>query len=53
MSSLRMSFGVGVGDIIAVLALASKIRERFIDSPDEFRAISDEYEVQISNVPWL
>lgn len=44
-----MSFGVGVGDIIAVSELAGKIRKRFVDSPDEYRAISNEYEIKVRN----
>jgi hypothetical protein len=39
-----MSFGFGIGDIVAVLTLASKLRKRFVDSPAQFRAISDEYD---------
>jgi hypothetical protein len=37
-----MSFGCSVGDIITVLQLANKIRERFVDAPEQFKAISDE-----------
>lgn len=37
-----MSFGFGIGDIIAVSQLANKVRKRFVDSPDQFKAISDE-----------
>lgn len=44
-----MSFGVGVGDIIAVSELAGKIRKRFVDSPEEYRAISEEYEIKVKN----
>ena len=38
-----MSFGFSLGDFIAVLDLANNIRKRFVDSPNQFRAISDEY----------
>lgn len=38
-----MSFGVSVGDIIAISKLASTIRRQFIDAPDQLKAISDEY----------
>jgi hypothetical protein len=37
-----MSFGFSVGDIIAVLQLANKVRKQFVDAPDQFRAIADE-----------
>jgi hypothetical protein len=43
-----MSFGVGVGDFIAVLDKANKLRDRFADAPDQFRAISSEYVARIS-----
>jgi hypothetical protein len=37
-----MSFGFGVADFITVLRLANKIHERFVDAPEQFKAISDE-----------
>ena len=37
-----MSFGYSVGDLIAVVQLANEVRRRFVDSPAQFRAISDE-----------
>ena len=37
-----MSFGYSIGDLIAVVQLANKVRRRFVDSPSQFRAISDE-----------
>lgn len=37
-----MSFGVGVGDVISVCKLAGTVRARFVDSPDQFKAISTE-----------
>jgi len=37
-----MSFGFSVGDFLAAIDLAYKIRSRFVDAPDQFRAISDE-----------
>jgi hypothetical protein len=40
-----MSFGFGVGDILAVIALASKIRKEFVRAPSQFKDISDEYVV--------
>jgi hypothetical protein len=39
---VTMSFGFSVGDIIAVAGLANKIRQRFLDAPEEFKAISAE-----------
>jgi hypothetical protein len=38
-----MSFGFSVGDFVTVLQLANKIRERFVDAPEQFEAISDEW----------
>ena len=40
--NVRMSFGFSVGDFIAILKLANNIRERFVDAPEQFKAISDE-----------
>ena len=37
-----MSFGYSISDLIAVGQLANKVRRRFVDSPAQFRAISDE-----------
>ena len=37
-----MSFGFSIGDIIAVSKLTNKVRKQFIDSPGQFKAISDE-----------
>ncbi|KAI9727372.1 MAG: hypothetical protein M1834_008443 [Cirrosporium novae-zelandiae] len=37
-----MSFGYGVGDIIATTKLAKELYERFADAPDEFKAIRNE-----------
>ena len=44
-----MSFGYSVGDLIAVVQIANKIRRRFVDSPAQFQAISDEVK-GLSNV---
>jgi hypothetical protein len=41
-----MSFGFGVGDFIAVIELANKIRRQFIDAPSQLRPISDEFVVR-------
>jgi hypothetical protein len=38
-----MSIGYGVGDFITILQQANKIRERFVDAPGQFKAISDEW----------
>jgi hypothetical protein len=40
-----MSFGFSIGDILAVIELASKIRKEFIDAPSQFKDIPDEYVV--------
>jgi hypothetical protein len=37
-----MSFGFGVGDFLAVIKLASKIRKDFVDAPHQLSAICDE-----------
>jgi hypothetical protein len=37
-----MSFGLSVGDFIALLQLANNIRKQFVDAPSQFKAISDE-----------
>jgi hypothetical protein len=42
---ITMSFGFSVGDFIAVIELANKIRKDFVDAPSQFKAISDEYAV--------
>lgn len=43
-----MSFGFGVGDILAIVNLANKIRKEFVDAPLEFKAISEEYDMPLS-----
>ncbi|TGO37978.1 hypothetical protein BHYA_0084g00080 [Botrytis hyacinthi] len=35
-----MSFGFGIGDILAVIELAKRIRKDFVDAPSQFRDIS-------------
>jgi hypothetical protein len=37
-----MSFGFSVSDFLAVIDLAKRIRSRFVEAPDRFRAISNE-----------
>jgi hypothetical protein len=37
-----MSFGFSVGDFIAAIELANKIRKEFVDAPRQLKAISDE-----------
>jgi hypothetical protein len=37
-----MSFGFGVGDVIAVSKLAKTIQKQFSDSPHQFKVISNE-----------
>ncbi|KAF7551874.1 hypothetical protein G7Z17_g4692 [Cylindrodendrum hubeiense] len=37
-----MSFGVGIGDCIAVIQLANKLRKGFADAPSQFEDISNE-----------
>jgi hypothetical protein len=38
-----MSFGFGVGDFLAVIQLANKVRKDFVDAPSQFSDISDVY----------
>ena len=40
--NVTMSFGYSVGDSITIIQLANKIRERFVDAPEQFKATSDE-----------
>ncbi|KFY30094.1 hypothetical protein V493_02139 [Pseudogymnoascus sp. VKM F-4281 (FW-2241)] len=37
-----MSFGFSVGDFIAAIELANKIRKEFVDAPSQFKAVSAE-----------
>jgi hypothetical protein len=37
-----MSFGFSVGDFIAAIELANKIRKDFVSAPEQFKKISDE-----------
>ena len=43
-----MSFGFSLSDFIAAIELANKIRKEFVNAPDQFKAISDEYAVLAS-----
>jgi len=46
--AITMSFGFSVSDFIAAIELATRIRKEFIDAPDQFKDISDEYGIQSS-----
>jgi hypothetical protein len=37
-----MSFGFSVSDFLTTIKLVNSIRSRFVDAPDQFRAISNE-----------
>jgi hypothetical protein len=37
-----MSFGIGVGDLIALIKLANNIKERLTRAPDQLRACLEE-----------
>lgn len=37
-----MSFGLSVGDFIAVIELANRVRKEFVGAPSQFKNISDE-----------
>jgi hypothetical protein len=41
--TFTMSFGFSVGDFIAAIELANKIRKDFVGAPKQFKEISDEY----------
>jgi hypothetical protein len=41
-TNVKMSFGFSVGDFLAVIELANKIRKEFVDAPSQFKDISDE-----------
>jgi hypothetical protein len=45
---IKMSFGFSIGDIITVSKLANDIRRKFIDSPDQFKAIHNEWVTSIA-----
>ena len=38
-----MNIGVSLGDFVAVVQLATKLRRDFVGAPAQFKAISDEY----------
>jgi hypothetical protein len=40
-----MSFGFSVGDFLAAIQLANKIRKEFANAPSQFKAITDEYDI--------
>jgi hypothetical protein len=37
-----MSFGYSIGDVVAVIALANKIRKDFVGAPEQFKSISQD-----------
>lgn len=39
-----MSFGYSIGDFIKLIELANELRHRFVDAPNQFQAISIEYD---------
>lgn len=40
--SINMSFGFGVGDFLAVIELANKVRQKWKDAPEEYDTMKDE-----------
>jgi hypothetical protein len=48
-----MSFGFSVGDFVAVLQLANRVRQRFVGAPEQFKAISDEQVHHVTTYPML
>jgi len=39
-----MSLPVGIGDIIATVDLANRVRQNWVDAPEEYESIRNEYE---------
>lgn len=48
-----MSFGFSVGDIIAIACVVHTIRQRLVDAPDQFKAISEEYVIPVVSLQIL
>lgn len=48
-----MSFGFGVSDFVTVLQLANRVCQRFVDAPEQFKAISDEQVHPVTTYPIL
>jgi hypothetical protein len=40
---IKISFGFSVGDFIAAIELANKVRKEFVGAPKQFKDISDKY----------
>ena len=38
----KMSFGFSIGDFIAVMELANRVRKEFVAAPSQFKSLSDE-----------
>jgi hypothetical protein len=38
-----MSFGFSIGDFVAVIELANRVRKEFVAAPSQFKSLSDEY----------
>jgi hypothetical protein len=38
-----MSFGCSVGDFLAVIQLANKLRKQFVGAPSQLKNVADEY----------
>lgn len=45
-TNIKMSFGFSVGDFATAIQLANKIRREFVDSPSQFKAVTDEFVAQ-------
>jgi hypothetical protein len=45
--NITMSFGFSIGDFMAAIELANKIRKEFVDAPSQFKDISNEYVIQV------
>ncbi|KAJ2998404.1 hypothetical protein NUW58_g329 [Xylaria curta] len=40
-----MSFGISIGDFLAVFRLVSQVRKRFVGAPEQFKSISDDVRI--------
>ena len=44
-----MSFGFSIGDFLAAIDLANKIRREFVGAPTQFKDISNEFVTRVAD----
>ena len=44
-----MSFGFSIGDFLAAIDLANKIRREFVGAPTQFKDISNEFVIRVAD----